>query len=154
MAMAYHRAHGVKVRIARIFNTYGPRMRKNDGRAVPEFIDAALRGKPLPVFGTGRQTRSLCYVDDEVRGLLALLFSSRTGPMNIGNPAEVTVLDLARKIKKLAGGSSPIARKPLPVDDPKVRQPDIALARRSLAWRPVIPLEEGLRRTIDWFRHH
>lgn len=152
MAMAYHRTHGVKVRIARIFNTYGPRMRKNDGRAVPEFIDAALRRKPLPVFGTGRQTRSLCYVDDEVRGLLALLFSPHTGPMNIGNPAEVTVLDIARKVKKLTGSSSAIVHKRLPVDDPKVRQPDIAFARRALGWSPAVSLDEGLRRTIDWFR--
>jgi len=152
MAMAYHRTHGVKVRIARIFNTYGPRMRKNDGRAVPEFIDAALRGRPLPVFGTGRQTRSLCFVDDEVRGLLALLFSARTGPMNIGNPSEVTVLDIARKIKKLTGSPSAIVHKRLPVDDPKVRQPDIAFARRALKWAPAVSLEEGLRRTIDWFR--
>ncbi|MBK6879406.1 MAG: SDR family oxidoreductase [Elusimicrobia bacterium] len=153
MAMAYHRTHGVKVRIARIFNTYGPRMRKNDGRAVPEFIDAALRRKPLPVFGTGRQTRSLCYVDDEVRGLLALLFSNHTGPMNIGNPAEVTVLDIARIIKKLTHSPSRVVHKPLPVDDPKVRQPDIAFARRALKWRPSVPLEDGLRRTIDWFRN-
>lgn len=152
MAMAYHRTHGVKVRIARIFNTYGPRMRKNDGRAVPEFIDAALRRKPLPVFGTGRQTRSLCYVEDEIRGLLALLFSNHTGPMNIGNPAEVTVLDIARIIKKLTQSPSRVVHKPLPVDDPKVRQPDIAFARRALKWRPAVPLEEGLRRTIDWFR--
>jgi dTDP-glucose 4,6-dehydratase len=152
MAMAYHRTHGVKVRIARIFNTYGPRMRKNDGRAVPEFIDAALRRKPLPVFGTGRQTRSLCYVEDEIRGLLALLFSNHTGPMNIGNPAEVTVLDIARIIKKLTRSPSRVVHKPLPVDDPKVRQPDIAFARRALKWRPAVPLEEGLRRTIDWFR--
>lgn len=153
MAMAYHRAHGVKVRIARIFNTYGPRMRKNDGRAVPEFIDAALNGKPIPVFGRGQQTRSLCYVEDEVEGLLRLLFSAHVGPMNIGNPREITILEIARLVKKLTGSRSPIVHKPLPVDDPKVRQPDIAFARRALRWQPAVTLEEGLRRTVDWFQN-
>jgi dTDP-glucose 4,6-dehydratase len=152
MAMAYHRNHGVRVRIVRIFNTYGPRMRKNDGRAVPEFISAALALKPLTVFGDGSQTRSLCYVDDEVDGLLRLLFSSHTGPMNIGNPEEYTVLELAERIKKLTHTSSPIVRRPLPVDDPKVRQPDIAYARRALRWEPRVGLDDGLRRTIAWFR--
>lgn len=152
MTMAYHRNHGVRVRIVRIFNTYGPRMRKNDGRAVPEFISAALARKPITVFGDGSQTRSLCYVDDEVDGLLRLLFSSHTGPMNIGNPNEYTVLELAERIKKLTRTSSPIVRRPLPVDDPKVRQPDISFARRSLRWEPRVGLDDGLRRTIAWFR--
>ncbi|MBK8871104.1 MAG: SDR family oxidoreductase [Elusimicrobia bacterium] len=152
MAMAYHRNHGVRVRIVRIFNTYGPRMRKNDGRAVPEFITAALARKPITVFGDGSQTRSLCYVDDEVDGLLRLLFSSHTGPMNIGNPNEYSVLELAERIKKLTRTSSPIVRRPLPVDDPKVRQPDISFARRALRWEPHVGLDDGLRRTIAWFR--
>lgn len=153
MAMAYHRSHGVAVRIARIFNTYGPRMRKNDGRAVPEFIAAALARKPIPVFGKGLQTRSLCYVNDEVDGLLRLLFSPHTGPMNIGNPREITVLEIAQLVKKLTGSASRIVHKPLPVDDPKVRQPDIRLARKALRWEPTVPLEEGLRRTIAWFKN-
>ncbi len=152
MAMAYHRTHGVKVRIVRIFNTYGPRMRKNDGRAVPEFISAALAKKPLLVFGDGRQTRSLCYVEDEVEGLLRLLFSTHVGPMNIGNPHEFTILEVAQWVKKLTRSASPIVFKPLPVDDPKVRQPDISYARRALKWEPVVPLKDGLRRTIAWFR--
>jgi dTDP-glucose 4,6-dehydratase len=152
LAMAYHRTHGVAVRIARIFNTYGPRMRKKDGRAVPEFISAALAKKPLHVFGDGRQTRSLCYVTDEVEGLLRLLFSSQVGPMNIGNPQEYSIEDIARWVKKLTRSPSPIVYKPLPVDDPKVRQPDISFARSALKWNPTVPLEEGLRRTIAWFR--
>ena len=152
MAMAYHRTHGVKVRIVRIFNTYGPRMRKNDGRAVPEFISAALAKKPLLVFGDGSQTRSLCYVEDEVEGLLRLLFSTHVGPMNIGNPHEFTILEVAQWVKKLTRSASPIVFKPLPVDDPKVRQPDISYARRALKWEPVVPLKDGLRRTIAWFR--
>jgi dTDP-glucose 4,6-dehydratase len=152
MAMAYHRNHGVKVRIARIFNTYGPKMRKNDGRAVPEFMSAALAKKPIPVFGKGQQTRSLCYVEDEVEGLLRLLFSPHVGPMNIGNPREVTVLEIAQLVKKLTKSPSRIVFKPLPVDDPKVRQPDIAFARRALKWEPRIPLETGLRRTLAWFQ--
>ncbi len=152
MAMAYHRTHGVKVRIVRIFNTYGPRMRKNDGRAVPEFISAALAKKPLLVFGDGHQTRSLCYVTDEIDGLLRLLFSSHVGPMNIGNPQEFTVLQVAQLIKKLTRSSSPIVHKPLPVDDPQVRRPDIGFARRALKWDPTVDLEEGLQRSIAWFR--
>ncbi len=154
LCMAYHRVHGVAVRIARIFNTYGPRMQKRDGRAVPEFISAALRGKPLPVFGRGLQTRSFCYIEDEVEGLIRLLLSPHVGPVNIGNPQEVTILQIARLVKKLTGSASPIVHKPLPVDDPKVRQPDITLARRLLKWFPKISLEEGLRRTVDWFRNN
>jgi len=152
IAMAYHRTHGVAARIARIFNTFGPRMRKKDGRAVPEFIDAALNGKSLPIFGKGRQTRSLCYVDDEVDGLLRLLFSRHVGPINIGNPRENTILDIARLIVKLTGSRSRLRFKPLPVDDPKVRQPDIALARQLLKWTPRVPLQTGLERTIAWFQ--
>lgn len=152
LTMAYGRTHGVRTHIVRIFNTYGPRMRKNDGRAVPEFISAALAKKPLLVFGDGRQTRSLCYVTDEIDGLLRLLFSNHAGPMNIGNPREFTVLQVAQLIKKLTRSGSPIRHKPLPVDDPKVRQPDIALARRALKWEPTVDLEDGLRRTIAWFR--
>ncbi len=154
LCMAYHRVHGVAVRIARIFNTYGPRMQKRDGRAVPEFISAALRGKPLPVFGRGRQTRSFCYIEDEVEGLIRLLLSPHVGPVNIGNPHEVTILQIARLVKKFTGSASPIVHKPLPVDDPKVRQPDITLARRLLKWAPKVSLEEGLRRTVDWFRNN
>jgi dTDP-glucose 4,6-dehydratase len=152
MAMAYHRYHGVEVRIVRIFNTYGPRMRRRDGRAVPEFIAAALANRPIPVFGKGTQTRSLCYVEDEVDGIMRLLFSPHTGPLNIGNPREITVLEIARLIKKLTGSKSRIAFKPLPEDDPKIRQPDISQARRLLGWAPRVSLEEGLRRTIEWFK--
>jgi dTDP-glucose 4,6-dehydratase len=152
ITLAYHRTHGVDVAIVRIFNTYGPRMRPRDGRAVPEFIDAALAGKPLPVFGDGGQTRSLCYVSDEVDGILKLLDSGATGPVNIGNPHEVSILQIAEAIRRLTKSKSRIAFKPLPVDDPKVRRPDIALARKLLKWEPSVPLEEGLRRTIAYFK--
>jgi dTDP-glucose 4,6-dehydratase len=152
ITLAYHRTHGVAVRIVRIFNTYGPRMRPRDGRAVPEFIDAALAGKPIPVFGDGRQTRSLCYVDDEVRGLLSLLESDAHGPVNIGNPHEVTILQIAELIKKILKSKSRIVFKPLPADDPKIRQPDITRARTLLKWEPKVPLEQGLRKTIDYFK--
>ncbi|MBI4678836.1 MAG: SDR family oxidoreductase [Elusimicrobia bacterium] len=152
MAMAYHRTHRVKVHIARIFNTYGPRMRKNDGRAVPNFITQALEGRPLTVYGRGRQTRSLCFVSDLVRGLDKLLHSGVASPVNLGNPDEHAIIDIARLIKRLAGSKSRIAFKPLPVDDPKVRRPDISLAIAKLRWRPVVPLEDGLKRTIDYFR--
>jgi dTDP-glucose 4,6-dehydratase len=150
--MAYHRVHGVQVRIARIFNTYGPRMRPNDGRAIPAFISQALNQKPVTIFGTGKQTRSFCYVEDEVEGLLRLLTSSCVGPMNIGNPREMTVEECARMVIKICGSRSPLIKKPLPVDDPKVRQPDISLAKRVLKWQPRIPAEEGLKKTIEWFR--
>jgi dTDP-glucose 4,6-dehydratase len=152
LCMAYHRVHGVVVRIARIFNTYGPRMQRRDGRAIPEFIAAGFAGKPLPVFGTGRQTRSFCYIDDEAEGLLRLLYSGHTGPMNIGNPQEITILDIARIIQKLTGGKSRIAFKPLPVDDPRVRQPNIAYAKRALGWSPKVSLREGLTKTIAWYK--
>lgn len=152
LTMAYHRFHGVDTRIVRIFNTYGPRMRAGDGRVVPTFITQALEGEPLTVFGDGSQTRSFCFVDDEVEGIWRLLNSDYTDPMNIGNPAEMTVLQFAQEIVRLTGTRSEIVFKPLPEDDPKVRQPDISLARRVLGWEPRIPLEEGLRRTIEFFR--
>ncbi len=152
MTMAYHRVHRVPVRIVRIFNTYGPRMRRNDGRAIPAFITQALQNKPVTVFGKGKQTRSFCYIEDEVEGILRLLVSDYVGPMNIGNPKEMTVETLARLIIRLSESTSRLARKPLPVDDPKVRQPDIALARRKLRWSPRVSPETGLKITIDWFR--
>jgi dTDP-glucose 4,6-dehydratase len=150
MTMAYHRSHGVDVRIVRIFNTYGPRIRPNDGRVVSNFLVQALDGKPLTVYGNGSQTRSFCYVDDEVRGILALLDSSHVGPVNIGNPNEFTVLELAQRVIDITGSSSEIVYEPLPVDDPTQRQPDISLARRVLGWEPLVPLDEGLRHTAAW----
>jgi dTDP-glucose 4,6-dehydratase len=153
MTMAYHRHHGVATRIARIFNTYGPRMRMRDGRVVPNFICQALRGEPLTVYGDGSQTRSFCYVDDLVEGLTRLLWSEETDPVNLGNPAEMTIKDFAVKIRDLSGSSSEIDYRDLPVDDPKVRQPDITKARRVLDdWQPKVVLEEGLGRTIEYFR--
>jgi len=151
MTMAYHRSHGVDVRIIRIFNTYGPRMRPNDGRVVSNFLVQALADKPITIYGDGSQTRSFCYVEDEVRGILALLDSEYVGPVNIGNPNEFTVLELARKVLEVTGSSSELVYEPLPVDDPTQRQPDISLARRALGWEPQVPLEEGLRRTAAWF---
>jgi dTDP-glucose 4,6-dehydratase len=151
MAMAYHRAHGIPVKIARIFNTYGPRLRRRDGRAVPTFIDQALSGEPITVHGDGSQTRSLCYVDDLIGGIWRLLVSDVVGrPMNLGNPEEVKVLDLARTVVSLVGGGSEIVFTDRPIDDPEVRCPDISLARSELGWTPAVPLTEGLRRTIDW----
>jgi dTDP-glucose 4,6-dehydratase len=152
MTMAYHRAHRIPVRIVRIFNTYGPRMRVNDGRAVPNFITQALKGRPITVYGKGTQTRSLTYVDDLVEGIMRLVKSKSTGPMNIGNPREMTLMEIARLVKKLTRSSSKIVHKPLPVDDPKVRRPDITLARRTLKWSPTVPAEEGLAKTIGYFR--
>jgi dTDP-glucose 4,6-dehydratase len=149
-AMAYHRTYGVSVRIARIFNTYGTRMRLDDGRAVPTFIAQGLRGEPITVHGTGAQTRSLCFADDLIEGLWRLLISDVVGPMNLGNPWEVSVLDLANAIRSLTGGSSDIAFVDRPVDDPEVRCPDIGLARRTLGWEPRVSLSEGLRTTIAW----
>jgi len=154
MTMAYRRSHGVDTAIVRIFNTYGARMRPDDGRAIPAFACQALRGEPITVHGDGSQTRSICYVEDEVTGILALLDSGHPGPMNVGNPDELSVRDLAERIVKLAGSASQIAYAPRPEDDPTVRQPDIGLARRVLGWEPQVPTEEGLRRTIDWFRTH
>lgn len=152
MTMAYHRAHGVDTRIVRIFNTYGPRMRPNDGRVVSNFIVQALRGEPLTVYGDGSQTRSFCYVEDEVEGIYRLFMSDHVGPVNIGNPTEFTIRELAETVIRLTGSKSEIEERPLPTDDPKVRRPDISLARRVLGWEPRIPLEEGLRRTIPYFQ--
>jgi dTDP-glucose 4,6-dehydratase len=154
LTMAYHRHHGVDTRIVRIFNTYGPRMRANDGRVVPAFICQALAGEPLTAFGDGAQTRSFCFVDDLIEGIWRLLRSDHADPMNIGNPAEMTVLEFARQIIRLTGSHSEIVFRPLPVDDPKVRQPDISLARRVLGWEPMVPLERGLVTTIEYFRAH
>jgi len=154
LTMAYHRHHGVDTRIARIFNTYGPRMRADDGRVVPAFICQALAGEPLTAFGDGSQTRSFCFVDDLIEGIWRLLGSDYAEPMNIGNPAEMTVLEFARQIIRLTGSRSEIVFRPLPVDDPKVRQPDISLARRVLGWEPAVSLERGLGTAIEYFRSH
>jgi len=152
MTMAYHRTHGVETRIVRIFNTHGPRMRLNDGRVVPNFIAQALRGEPMTVYGDGSQTRSFCYVSDLVEGLVRLLHSDYAEPVNCGNPLEVSILKFAETIKALTASKSEIVYRPLPVDDPKVRQPDITRARTILGWEPKVGLEEGLRKTIDYFR--
>jgi len=152
ITMAYHKSHRVDAKIARIFNTYGERMRKKDGRAIPAFIDQALRGESLTVFGKGRQSRSFCYVDDLTSGIYKLATSKINSPVNIGNPHEMSILRLAKIIKKITGSKSKIIYKPLPVDDPKVRRPDIQKARKLLKWKPETDLEEGLRRTITWFK--
>ncbi len=152
LTMAYHRTHGIETRIVRIFNTHGPRMRLNDGRVVPNFISQALRGEPLTVYGDGSQTRSFCYVSDLVEGLVRLLRSDHSEPVNCGNPVEISILQFAERIKALTGSKSEIVFRPLPEDDPKVRQPDIGKARALLGWEPRVPLEDGLRRTIDFFR--
>jgi dTDP-glucose 4,6-dehydratase len=152
MAMAYLRVHGVPAKIARIFNTYGPRLRADDGRAVPTFISQALNGEPVTVHGDGSQTRSLCYVDDLVEGLWRLLSSDLTGPVNLGNPEEVRINELAELILRLSGSSSEIVYTERRVDDPTVRCPDISLARGALGWEPKVPLEEGLAWTVDWAR--
>jgi len=149
--MAYHRHHGIDTRIVRIFNTYGPRMRAGDGRVVPAFICQALAGKPLTAFGDGSQTRSFCYVADLIEGIWRLLNSDYIDPMNIGNPAEMTVLEFAKEIIRITGSSSEIAFEPLPEDDPKVRQPDITLAREVLGWEPQVLLADGLKDTIEFF---
>ncbi|MBV9463704.1 MAG: SDR family oxidoreductase [Verrucomicrobiae bacterium] len=152
MTMAYHRAHHVQTRIARIFNTYGPRMRLQDGRVVPAFIGQALKGEPLTVFGDGLQTRSFCYVSDEIDGLFRLGMSQEVFPVNVGNPIEMTVLDFAKLILQITRSKSSIDYRPLPVDDPKVRQPDITRARQLLGWEPKVPVDEGLRKTIEYFK--
>jgi dTDP-glucose 4,6-dehydratase len=151
-AMAYHKAHGVDTRIVRIFNTHGPRMQVLDGRAVPNFMAQAIRGEPLTVYGDGSQTRSLCYVSDLVRGVLAALERADALPVNLGNPQEVTVLELAQTIVRLAGSKSTIEFRELPVDDPKQRRPDITRAKSVLGWEPRVALEDGLGRTLEYFR--
>ena len=152
LTMAWHRARSVDTGIVRIFNTYGPRLRPGDGRVVSNFLAQAIEGRDLTVYGDGSQTRSLCFVDDEVAGILALLDSDLIGPVNIGNPDELTVLDLAHAVLDLTGSSSTIVHSPLPTDDPMRRRPDIAVARRELGWEPVVGLEEGLRRTAEFFK--
>jgi dTDP-glucose 4,6-dehydratase len=152
MAVAYRRYHGVDTKIVRIFNTYGPRMRVNDGRAVPAFMSQALRNEDVTVFGDGRQTRSFCYVSDLVDGIIKLMHSKENDPINIGNPQEMTIEQIARLIIDMTGSKSRVIYKPLPTDDPKVRQPDITRARTLLNWEPQVPLEQGLGRTIDYFQ--
>ena len=152
ITMAYHRFHGVDTRIARIFNCFGPRMRIDDGRAIPAFISQALAGRPLTVFGDGSQTRSFQYISDLIDGLWRLVRAPVTDPVNLGNPQEMTLLELAKRILRLTGARSEIVFRPLPTDDPKVRQPDIGRARALLAWEPRVDVDEGLRLTIDWFR--
>jgi len=152
MTMAYHRAHGLQTRIVRIFNTYGPRMRPNDGRAVCTFLSQALRGEDLTVFGDGSQTRSFCYVDDLVAGILLLLESTEVFPVNIGNPEEISVLQLAQEVLRVTATRLKIVHRPLPTDDPKQRRPDISKAKQLLGWEPKVPRSEGLRRTLAYFR--
>ena len=152
LTMAYHRAHGVDVGIVRIFNTYGTHMRLSDGRVVSNFLVQALSGRPLTVYGDGTQTRSPCYVDDEVAGIIALLDSDLVGPVNIGNPDELSVLDIAGAVLEVTGAKGPIVHEPLPVDDPTQRRPDITLAREALGWEPKVGLREGLAVTAEWFR--
>jgi dTDP-glucose 4,6-dehydratase len=153
MTMAYHRYHGVSTRIARIFNTYGPRMRLHDGRVVPQFIYQVLTNKPLTVYGSGRQTRSFCFISDLIQGIYNLLVSNVSDPVNIGNPNEMTILELAELLLKITGNKSEIRYETLPQDDPQTRQPDITKARTLLHWEPKIPLEEGLKTTMDWFKN-
>jgi len=151
LTLAYHRQHGLPVRICRIFNTYGPRMRPDDGRAVPAFFTAALHGSPLPIHGDGMQTRSLCYVNDLIEGVLLLAASGHVGPMNIGNPHEVTILELAELVQEVVGRHPGVEFHPRPTDDPTVRCPDISLAKEVLGWEPVVALRDGLERTLAWF---
>lgn len=152
LTMAYHRQYGLDTRIVRIFNTYGPRMRKDDGRVVPALITQALQGEPLTVFGNGSQTRSFCYVSDLVEGIYQLILSDVSSPVNLGNPAEISILELAQKIIQLTGSNSPVHYKSLPEDEPRVRQPDISKAEKLLQWQPQVTLEDGLQRTIERFR--
>jgi dTDP-glucose 4,6-dehydratase len=153
LTLAYHRQHGLPVRIVRIFNTFGPRMRGHDGRAIPAFFTAALRNEPLPVHGDGSQTRSLCYVDDLIDGILRLLLSDCTEPVNLGNPEEVTVMQLAEMVQEVVGTYPGVKLSPRPVDDPTVRRPDTNKAEDVLGWKPQVPLREGLEKTLPWFRH-
>jgi dTDP-glucose 4,6-dehydratase len=152
MTTAYYRYHRIDAKIVRIFNTYGPRMRLHDGRAVPAFMGQALRGEDITIFGSGKQTRSFCYVTDLVDGVIRLMESDVNDPVNIGNPHEMTIEEIAREILRLTGSSSRLVYKPLPEDDPKVRQPDITRARTLLGWEPKVPLEEGLKKTLAYFR--
>ncbi len=152
LVMAYHRFHDVNTKIVRIFNTYGPRMRPHDGRAIPTFVPQALRNEPITVFGDGSQTRSFCYVDDLVEAIYRLLISNFHEPVNIGNPHEMTITEMAEAVIRVTGSSSKIEYKPLPVDDPQIRQPDITLAQKLLGWQPRVSLEEGFEQTIAWFR--
>ena len=152
LTMAYNRKHGVRTNIVRIFNTYGPRMKLDDGRVVPAFLDQALRGLPLTVFGSGKQTRSFCYVSDLVEGIYRLMLSDERYPVNIGNPREMTILEFAEHIRRLTAATSPIVFQPLPEDDPKQRRPDISKAQKLLGWQPVISLDEGLKPTVEYFR--
>lgn len=154
LTLAFRQTYGVDTGIVRIFNTFGPRMRPNDGRAIPNFIRQALAGEPVTVAGDGLQTRSICYVDDLVAGILAMAASDHSGPINIGNPHEISMLDLAKWIVSLVGSDSPIVHIDRPVDDPTVRRPDTTLAQRELQWAPVVPIEQALQRTIAWFRGH
>lgn len=152
LTFAYHRAHGVETRIVRIFNTYGPRMRMDDGRVIPNFIGQALRGEPLTVYGDGSQTRSLCYVTDLIEGVFRLLMSEETRPVNIGSPEELSMLELARRVIAITGSSSSITFRPLPDNDPQVRRPDISRAREVLGWEPKVSLDEGIHATVPYFR--
>jgi UDP-glucuronate decarboxylase len=152
LMMDYHRQDGVDIRIARIFNTYGPRMRLDDGRVVPAFVGQALRGEPITVFGDGTQTRSFCYVDDNVEGMWRLLHSSYQEPVNVGNPHELSILEFARAVQRLVGTDLPIVHHPLPEDDPKIRRPDITRAKQILGWEPKVGFDDGMRRTIAWFK--
>lgn len=154
LVMAYHRVHKIDTKIARIFNTYGPRMRIDDGRAVPNFISQSLKNKPITVYGTGRQTRSFCYVSDLVEGIYKLMLSRINEPINLGNPEEHTILEFAEIIKRLAGSKSKIVFRPLPEDDPHIRCPDISKAGKELKWQPKVRLEEGLKKTIGWFKQN
>ena len=152
MTMTYVRTYGANASIARIFNTYGPRMARHDGRVIPAFISAALAGQPIPLHGDGTQTRSLCFVSDLVRGLIALCDSTETGPINLGNPREESLKDLAQRIASLAGSDAGVEYFPRPVDDPERRQPDIEKAKEILGWEPTVDIDDGLTRTIEWYR--
>lgn len=152
LTMAYHRYHGLQTRIVRIFNTYGPRMRLNDGRVLPTFIGQALKGEPLTIFGDGSQTRSFCYVDDLIEGIYRLMLSDEVNPVNIGNPDEITIKQFAEEVLRLTGSNSKIEFHPLPEDDPKVRQPDISRAKEILGWQPKVNRREGITRTLEYFK--